>query len=347
MKIVHILNSNKFSGAENVAIQIINWTKKNENIDCVYMSPKGDIEEKLRENNIESYLVENISAKTIKKMISDIQPDILHCHDYTASILASIVTNRRIISHIHNNAPWIKKYGIYSWVFLFSCIRYSDILLVSNSIKNEYVFSKYISDKFRIIGNPIDVDLIKDNSQAFECDHYDIVFLGRMTPAKNPFSFLNVIEKLKIDFPDICACMIGNGELYELVKEKIHDKKLQNHIKLLGFQDNPYPYLKNCKLVLGTSAWEGFGLFAVEALALGRPVVCTRVGGLKDIVDLSCGYLCDNEEELVVGCKALLSNEKIYHNKTEGALKKIRLFNNKEAYMNLILNIYKGVNLNG
>ena len=50
-------------------------------------------------------------------------------------------------------------------------------------------------------------------------------------------------------------------------------------------QSNPYPYLNAGKVMVMPSAWEGFGLAAVEGMCLGKPVVCSGVGGLADIVD--------------------------------------------------------------
>ena len=67
MKILHILNSNKFSGAENVAITIIN-NMKNDN-EIIYVSPEGQIREHLQENNIDYEPVRKVCIKEIKRVI--------------------------------------------------------------------------------------------------------------------------------------------------------------------------------------------------------------------------------------------------------------------------------------
>ena len=342
MKIVHILNTGKFSGAENVAIQIIESLEKEKDMHFIYMSLNGSIQNILNQKNIESYLVNKITIQTIKKMIQEIEPDILHCHDYTTSVLASLATKKRIISHLHNNSPWIKKGGIYSVTYLLSSLKYSDILLVSESIEKEYIYAKLISKKTQIIGNPIDIELIeKKSKEKIVNKRYNIAFLGRLTKAKNPLLFVKIIKNLQKEIPSISACMIGDGEMVEEVKQYICEKNLNDSIELVGFQDNPFPYLQNSQILLATSSWEGYGLFAVEALALGKPVVCTNVGGLKEIINLSCGYVCREEKELSDRCKELLLNSELYRDKSTGALNRVKQIKNKEQYMETILNIYR------
>lgn len=83
--------------------------------------------------------------------------------------------------------------------------------------------------------------------------------------------------------------MIGDGELMPQVKEYICCHELEDIIELVGFQSNPYPYLNAGKVMVMPSIWEGFGLAAVEGMCLGKPVVCSGVGGMDKIIDASCG----------------------------------------------------------
>lgn len=342
MKVVHILNTGAYSGAENVAIQIINNLNKRSDIENIYMSKDGTIRGVLEENGIEFYSVEKVTRKAIRKMISDLKPDILHCHDYTTSILATLSTGKPIVSHLHNNSPWLKRPGIYSWAYLFSCVRYVEILLVSESIKEEYVFSKLVNKKMQIIGNPINVETIVSGGNAFQVEkEYDICFLGRLSPPKSPFLFLKIVERLKSKFPELKVCMIGDGELKNDIEQSIRAMNLETTVELLGFKNNPYPYLKHSKFLLGTSTWEGYGLFAVEALALGKPVICTAVGGLPMIVNDSCGVVCETEDELYGACIKMLEEPEFYGKKASGAKRRVEEIVNMDAYMKNIIKAYE------
>ena len=73
--------------------------------------------------------------------------------------------------------------------------------------------------------------------------------------------------------------------------------------------ENPYPVLNASKIMILPSKWEGYGLVAVESLSLGIPVICSGAGGLKNIVNSSCGKICKNKDDYVQEIIELLDNE--------------------------------------
>ena len=120
VRVLHVLNTGSYSGAENVVITIINNLKSYENIQCTYLSLNGDIKERLEKENIDYYPVEKLSIKNLKKAIKILNPDIIHAHDYTATLISSLCfTKAKIIAHIHNNSPWIKKEESIPMFFFF------------------------------------------------------------------------------------------------------------------------------------------------------------------------------------------------------------------------------------
>ncbi len=344
MKVVHILNSREYSGAENVVIQIIKYSCQH-NIEAYYVSPKGKIEERLKQEGIVYYMVDALNVYNIKKVIKKVNPDIIHAHDYTASIVSAISSQGiRVVSHLHNNTPWIKKYGWKTWAFFLSTCKYSDILYVSGAIEREYVFSKYIKCKKIVVGNPINLSIVEEKAKEKPTDSekYHIVFIGRLAKQKRPDIFLDIIAEIVKEFPEIKACIMGNGELYPALIQKREELGINSNVSFLGFVENPYPILKNAKILLITSDWEGFGLVAIEALSLGKPVVSTQVGGLIDVVNNECGYLCKNKKELLLSCLKLLKNDKLYREKSNKALQRAKVMENYNYYMKKLERIYYG-----
>lgn len=341
MTILYILNSNKFSGAENVVITIINKMKDNNEV--IYVSPNGPIKERLKENNIKYELVGKLSIKEIRRVIKKYNPDIIHSHDFTASILSSIFGKKvKVISHIHNNNSWIKRINIYSLMYLISTIRYKRILLVSHSILKEYIFGKFIKRKTEIVGNPIDIDKILRKSEEINIDEsYDLAYLGRLSQEKQPEQFIKIVLELKKKIQNIKVVMIGDGPLKEKCQQMIKEYELSKNIVLKGFQKNPYVFLKKSKILCITSKVEGFGLAAVEGLALGKPVVASNVGGLPDIVNEKCGKITNNLRESVEEIERLLESNEYYKNKSDGALKKAQEMNNIDKYIMELEEIYK------
>lgn len=341
MRIMHLLNSNRYSGAENVVLQIIRNSP--ESIEAYYVSPRGEIEETLRREGINYLLIDKLSVHTIKESIKKIKPDIIHAHDYTASILSSMCfSNAKIISHLHNNAPWIKKICTYSVAYGLSTIVYSKILTVSDSIENEYVFSKFIRKKIQCIGNPINLHTIIEKSEEYKVEQtYDMVFIGRLTEAKNPEMLVEIIKKLIDLKKGIKIAIVGDGQLYTNVKKKLES---YDNVKMYGFKSNPYPILKNAKVLCLPSKWEGFGLVAVEAMALGVPVVCSGAGGLKDLINDSCGKICNNSDEYIEEISLLLDNREYYDIKSKAAFCRAKDLDNIDSYMNRVIMCYQSIN---
>lgn len=341
MKILHILNSNAYSGAENVAISIIEALR--ENIEFIYMSPCGTIQEVLKEKSIEYFSVPKLSVANIKKAIQYYQPDIIHAHDFTAGTLTAMTgTDIPIISHLHNNPPWIKKKGLKSKLYHFAAQKFSSIITVSDAIMEEYIYGEEFRYITKVVGNPVNIEAIRNKSPMAELqDSSDIAFFGRLSAPKNPLLFLDIINMVKKSYPSIQAVMIGNGELRKNVEDRIQQLELQDNVKLYGFVKNPYGLVNHTKVVCMPSVWEGYGLTAVESLALGKPVIAAPVGGLVGIVDEECGAFCNCAEDYEKVIVELLNGEKLYGQKSLNASRKAETLDNYQAYMNEIREIYE------
>lgn len=338
--VMHILNTKDFSGAENVAITIIRIMK--DEMDGIYVSLDGPIREYLDEQRIRYYPVNKLSVQTLRKAIFDINPDIIHAHDFTAGII-SVLTGVHIpiVNHIHNNSPWIKHYNIRSSIYALSCYKYKKILTVSESVMNEYVFGHRFKYKTEVVGNPIDIIKIRKLAGS-TATKYDVAFLGRLSPQKNPYLFLEIIGELRKRLPGISVIMIGDGELRTDVEKKIIDAGLKDNITLVGFQKNPYIYLNQAKILCMPSSWEGYGLAAVEALALGKPVVCSNAGGLPNIVNESCGVVCEKKEEYRDAIWGLLVDN-VYNQKSKNATKQSYKIADLEGYSKRLFRIYSEI----
>ncbi len=342
INVVHILNTNSYSGAENVVITIINKLKNNINYNMIYLAIEGPIEEILKENDINYYLVDKLNYLTLKKAISNLNPDVIHCHDFTASILAALVTKKiPIISHLHHNPLWIQSRNIKSLAYKYS-LKYFDIVLgVSSSIFDEYKYNNKIRN-YKVISNPVDLTQIKPEKIEKEND-FDIIFLGRLTQSKNPLRFLNIISNLKKIYPTIKVVVVGDGELRGVCENYIIEHDLKNNVYLKGFQKNRFDFINNSKIMCITSQWEGFGLMAIESLALGKPVLSTPVGGLVNIVDNEVGKICLTDDDYITELEKLLNNQEYYNEKHINALNKARKIENINEYMGELKNIYNSI----
>ena len=342
--IIHVVNSKIFSGLESVACDIIT-SKLSKKYRFIYVTQDGPIVEHLRANNIEYELIYKLNCKEIERVLKKYDPQIIHAHDFTASVICAIKKkNKYLIEHLHNNCPWLKSININTIAFLFAGMRANKILTVSESIEQEYIFSKLIKSKIECIGNPVSREKILAKTNKIKAKKiYDICCVARLTEQKNPYKFLEIIMKLKSKFNSLRAVWVGDGEIKDAVEEKAIKLGLSNTIKFAGFQKNPYEYMKNSKIFLLTSEWEGYGLVAFEALTLGLPCVVSNVGGLPKIVDKSCGCLCNDEDDYINECIKLLSDRTYLNEKSEKSVEKSKLIENYNEYITKIDNYYEAV----
>ena len=342
--VLHLLNTNTYSGAENVAITLIRAMKKlYPDYRLVYVSPDGPIRERLNSEGVEFEPIEKISRKEVRRVIKKYRPALIHAHDFTASIVSAYSTLRvPVISHVHNNTPWLKRFCINSVVYGLSTLRYKKVLGVSPSVFDEFIFGRFIRRKSEVIGNPIDLERIRDAAESAEDKRgYDIVFLGRLNEAKNPLMFLEIIAELK-KRRELRAVMIGDGEMRAEVEAKTLELGLGDTVELLGFVSNPHGILAASKVLLMTSSWEGYGLVAAEALALGKPVVATPVGGIPTIINGGEGVLVSEVTEFVSALESLLTDEDKYREASRLAVKRANEIDNLGEYAEKINRFYSG-----
>lgn len=358
LRIIHVLNSRGYSGAENVVVTIIKKLEDRPGLKFYYISPEGSIGEVLRERGIEYVPLRKLDVKSLKPVIRKIRPDIIHAHDYSAGIVSALCFPKAgIINHLHNNSPWIKKVNAYSLAYFVASLSFKKILTVSASIEDEYVFGKPLHNKILCIGNPVDTKAIAEKScetmpDQIGCYHRnklsdyrpDVMFIGRQTPQKNPPLLIGVVRELVERKPDVQVAMLGAGELFDDTRQKLGREIEAGNVRMFGFVENPYPLLAKAKCLILPSKWEGFGLVAVEAFSLGVPVVCSGAGGLKDIVNDRCGLICGEDKAAYVDeILKLITNDEYYRSKSVAALNRAADLDNVTSYMNTICGEYEKV----
>lgn len=343
MKILHLLASDKFSGAEHVVLDIIKGLSNRHQL--IYVSPNGDIERVLEENNIKCILLKKMSYFEIYNVIRQYKPDVIHAHDYRASCIAAFIPFRgKIISHIHNNNIWARKINVFTIIYYLALMRINKVVAVSKAVIDEFIFFKKMLGKSVVVKNSINISYIErkylNENQDPKC-YSDILFVGRLVEEKDPIRFIRIIKNIIKKKNNLVVRIIGDGMFFDKINSLILDLNLQNNVYLMGFKSNPYIYMKNTKLLMVTSRWEGFGLVAMEAMLLGTPVLGTGVGGLKNIINNYCQeWICESDEEFIEKGLAILNNRSKYINK-DNIIKYAEQENCFEEFIDTFDRIYK------
>lgn len=294
-KVLYLLASDRFSGAENVACTLIDRLK--EDFDIAYCSPDGPIRSTLRERGI-TYVPTNMDYKSVKHTIKQYCPDIIHAHDLKASLLAALCTRQqRLILHIHKNDPRMRHVTPVSLIFRFIQKKANKTIWVSEDALSDYYFKNKYPNKNILIENEIDIDRVIKLSQEYDSDQFDILFLGRLSAQKDPLRFIQIVRRVADANTNIKVAMVGDGELKQEVSNSIKKHRLESNIKMYGFLKNPYPILANSKILCLTSIYEGLPMAVLEAQALGKIIISTSVGGVAKIARQNHRIILSDDDE--------------------------------------------------
>jgi glycosyltransferase involved in cell wall biosynthesis len=123
---------------------------------------------------------------------------------------------------------------------------------------------------------------------------FAVGWIGRMTAVKRTDDLLVALKELRAGGIDACLCLVGDGPDRAKLEQRAHELGLAHDTLFLGYQEEVGPYYAAFDAVILASGNEGTPVSAIEALAAGRPVVATRVGGVPDVVrDGKDGFLVE------------------------------------------------------
>lgn len=208
--------------------------------------------------------------------------DVVHTHLSTASLLGALAARLAGVSsvaHVH---------GLNS----ATCFRYSStIIAVSEAAKRRLCAQGLSEDRIRVVHNGVDLERFRpapasDAKLALGRDPSkpQVGMFGRLSPEKGQRVALEAMFLLLKDHPNARLLLVGAGSDFAELRECARGLGIEQAVEFAGFQTDTVPLLSACDVVLVPSLKEGFGLVAVEAMAAGKPVVASAVGGLPEIV---------------------------------------------------------------
>lgn len=110
-------------------------------------------------------------------------------------------------------------------------------------------------------------------------------FVGRLTPQKDPLTFVRMLAALRQARPDVQGLVVGDGPLRPEVEQAVRAHGLGSSCRFLGERSDVAALLLAMDVFVLTSVSEGFPFIVLEAMAMKRPVVATRVNGVPEIVE--------------------------------------------------------------
>ena len=246
MRILHLLATGLYSGAENVALTIMSATPEHETI---YASPEGPIRKIVESRGLDFFGLRAPSLREVRRAIAGLRPDIIHAHDPRMSCLAALAAPRqvKVISHLHNDPHWLGSLNFNTLSYHLCAGRFHKIAAVSSSVVEKMIFSRRFAKKWHLLPNCVDLEQIRRLAQA-DAPETDILMVGRLSEQKDPGMFLRSLALLKQTGIPFHAAMVGDGELRQSCEESVRDLGLEDCVTLAGFRKNPYAWIARTKM---------------------------------------------------------------------------------------------------
>ena len=179
--------------------------------------------------------------------------------------------------------------------------KYQKIICVSQSVKNAFEKKFKITENIYVQYNPVDenkiLELSKQHVSLSKKKSILLGTVGRLEYQKGYSRLLQCVKQVSIENPDFEIWIIGDGSQRKEIEEYIKINKLENIVSLLGFQQNPYKYIRCCDAFICSSYAEGFSTAATESLILGKPIFTVECAGMRELIgDSQCGEVVPNTD---------------------------------------------------
>ena len=234
---------------------------------------------------------------SLARLIKKINPELIVSHFNYANIIAWLAlklsgSSSRIVMTEHTTLS--KSEVSKTTRFLMKRIYpYADkIVVVSKGSAKDLIKMLNLNPrKVKTIYNPIIPSEILplseeniDNNLFTNKSIPHITSVGRLEKPKDYPTLLKAFRIVRNQI-DSHLWILGDGSLKKELTKLAEDLGITNSVDFLGFQKNPYKYMHNADLFVLSSAWEGFGIVLVEAMACGCPVVSTDcMSGPREIL---------------------------------------------------------------
>ncbi len=230
-------------------------------------------------------------------VIDRVQPDIVHTHLLRADLMAGMAARlsgvKTIVGAAYAIGAYRRERKRFSDPFLDStCARLpTEFIAVSQATKNDWCERLGISpDRVSVIHTGVETSPMIDRGaiEAFRKEHGAddetplVLTVARLSYEKGIDTLLDAARCLVDAGANFRWLIVGNGPDRRQVEKMIADDGLSGHVRLAGFLSDVWPAMAASDVVCIPSKCDAFPVVMLEAMAAGRPIVATRVGGIPE-----------------------------------------------------------------
>lgn len=223
--------------------------------------------------------------------------DLIHSHLHSASVAAAMAARGSglplVITH-HSMNTWRRgrHERLGHWADRQAAAVIAVAPNVAEAVSRDGVQARIIPNRVTVpdsLWSPAQIRAAR-RELGIPHDAYLISFVGRFSQDKNPVLFVETAARVHAACPEAHFLMLGDGPLRPAAEARARELGLGACLKFAGFRSDAADLLQAIDVLALTSNSEATPLVVLEAMAAGRPVVATAVGGVAEqIVDGETG----------------------------------------------------------
>lgn len=335
INILHLRSSGGLFGAEGVILnlaQYLNGTGFNNFIACLNNSenPHTELLREAKKFGIKTIRV-NCRGRfdlraifEIRNLLISHRVKILHCHDYKANFFGFWASRFLNLKLIATNHLWTKEtmaLRFYEFIDAILLNLFHRVIAVSDEVAKEVQRLCMFKKKLTIVYNGIDLSKFSPsaNGQKLRKElkipktHKVVGAVGRLSVQKG---FADLLEAAKVvlnEISEVYFLIVGNGPLKEHLQKKVKNLGIEHNVIFVGERKDMVDIYNCMDVFVLPSLLEGLPLAVLEALAMQKPVIATRVGGVPLVIHPNrTGILLKPHKvrDLTVAIMNLLNNRK-------------------------------------
>jgi len=327
-----------------------------------YLSYRDDIElhvvtfgnetKQFKAGNLNIHMVKKIIRRpgpltilqtlSLKRKIEEINPDIINLYGAASSaaywMAAALIKNKypfalTVVGIWSKDIKYISKKPIPFLIFLIEVMvrkyvipRVPNIIAQTSSTKG--LISRMADAKIYVVSGGVEFEQIQQIPPADLDETPDIFVVAGLERIKGVDILLKSIPIALKSVPELKIYIGGSGSQERRLKSLTKELNLEGHVRFLGFiTEEKFQYYKACKIAIVPSRWDSQPNTLLEAMASGKPVVASNVGGIPDtMVDGETGFLFESEnvEELADKIVMLLKDESLRKKMGDAARERAR-----------------------
>lgn len=358
IKILFMIPNLSHGGAEKVLVNLVNYMDKikfditvqtlfDTGVNKQFLKPhikyKYCMKKQFRGN---SKVLQMFSPTSLYKKFIKEKYDIIvsYLEGPTARIVSGCSDkNTKLVSwiHVEQSDKKIASAAFRSFEEAQNCYKkFHKTICVSEYVKKMFLNNFGVENPVEVLYNTNDTaEILKkatetQNEIKIDGEYKNLCAIGTLKKSKG-FDILARIHKRLLD-ENIKqrVYLLGTGPEENFIRKYVSDNNLQDTFILLGYQTNPYKFLKNCDVFVCSSKAEGFSTAATEALVLGVPVVTVRVSGMEEMLEKNNKYGIiteNNEDALYNGIKRILTEDGLLDFYTEKAQERGKFFSSDKT----------------